>query len=853
MAKQLTFIGNIDDIIKPKGGTTRRSPKREKSEPVVYDCNTCGLSKTCKKAKIRRFGNGSKSILLVTLCPGRTEDKFGIPLIGESGSFTKEMFSINGFNLDDDCERTNVVRCYPGKDNRGRDKSPTPTQIKCCDQYLRRDIHEVKPKLIICLGTHAITSILGSTGIRSTNATTLHGKVIPSIELGCWVGCLFNPSFFIHREKSKEPIHDKLIFAYDLANILGTIGKPLPCIPTDDGNIMVKDVVEAIDAIDSYCDIDRPTTFDFECTTLEPDTDGAKILSVSITDKYEMAHFIPVSAINDVTGKMFFNEQEQALVLNALKKFIKSNTPKVVQNFYMEELWCRKFLGCEINNFIHDTMVSSHVVGYSNKGCTSLGFQALELTGQEYKGEVDRGNLVEESLQKLCTYNCLDSRHQINAYNYQAKILSEDRRLNDFNSLFTRGLKVLANLKERGIRIDVKMMETLNKEYGDEGVTCVELIRQLDSVKTIENHLGKDFNPNSPPQLQNLIYGEFKVEKTRERQTPTGQGSTDGEILKGIAEGTENQELKTVLGLIRRIKKCAEVKKKITEYKRVIHSDGRIHSTFWLNTADSFRSSSTKPNSQNAYKHDPELRKFRRIFLPDLGEILIEGDFKSMEVRTITMASGAKELIRYAVESVDPHKYWAGKIFKKLIEDITADEKYSSKNGFVFPSIYGSMPQAIAKYFGGKFSVDYIKSIQDEFWAELPEVREWQIKTINDYYQNGYIEGMSGCRIRGPLTIFQLFNLPIQGPAFHIFLDAFARIDEFMVSNKFKSKAINEIHDAGVFSAHPSEVDDVIALSTEIMVSKRFDWMGDVPLAVDWEIGENWYDMEPYNKPQLIV
>lgn len=846
MSKQLSFIGDVNEILGPKKKPTRRNPTKKKSDPVELNCLTCGLSKSCKKAKIDKFGLGEKSILIIGLCPGRTEDKYGIPLIGESGGFTKEMFGINGFDLDKDCTRTNVVRCYPGKDGRGRDVPPTNLQIQCCDQYLRKDIDEIKPKLIICLGTEAITSILGPLGIKATNATTLHGKVIPCHRLNCWVGCLFHPSFFIHREKSRDPIHDKLIFAYDLANILGVVGKPLPSPPTKEGNILINDPEEAIRVLDSFCNIDRPTTFDLETTTLEPDEDGAKILSVSITDTYEQCYFIPIWAIDEFSGKTVFNEDEITRILSALKRFVSSSTPKVNQNFHMEELWCRKIIGCGMNNYIHDTMVSSHVVGYSNKGCTGLEFQALELTGHEYKEEVDRKNLINAPLRDLCDYNSYDSRHCINAYHHQSRALSFDPRLNDFNKLFTRGLKTLSNMKERGIRIDVKMMDRLDEEYDEEGRDNVAKIHRFSSVKSVEQVQGKEFNPNSPDQLRTLIYDEFKVEKTRERSTPTGLGCTDGEVLEEVARNTENQELKEVLGIIRRIKKCTEVKKKIKEYRKVIHSDGRIHPNFGLNTADSFRSSATHPNSMNTYKHDEELKKFRRIFKPEDGHVLIEGDYKSMEVRTITMVSGAKELIRYVVEKIDPHKYWGAKLYQKLIEDITADEKYGSKNGFVFPSIYGSLPPAIAKYYGGKFSVEYIKKIQDEFWAELPEVRQWQINTINDYYKNGYIEGISGCKIRGPLTIFQLFNLPIQGPAFHIFLDAITRIDDFMVENKFQSMLINEIHDAGVYTVHPSEVQDVVELATNIMISKRFSWMGDVPLDVEWEIGDNWYDMEKY-------
>lgn len=849
MPKQRTFI-DVEEVIKtniiPKRGINNRSKKS--IEPEIIGCESCGLNKKCKHPMMNRYGKNKLGILFIGPSPGREDDKHGIPFIGDSGDFLRRMCNLNGIDLDVDCCRTNIIKCYPGPGNWGKDLLPTYTQIRCCSDKLDAEINEIKPKMIICLGTEAIQSILKSPTINKPNAPTLHGKVIPYHRLNCWVGCMFHPMFFIQRMRSKEPVKDELLFAYDLANIISVLNKPLPQPLDNNGNICVTNADEAVKILNSFCDINDVTSFDFETTTLDPDSDGADIISVSICKSVDTGYFIPISAIDDKTGKKVFNLVEQSMIMSALGKFVKSSTPKTIQNYYMEELWCRKFFGFGINNFIHDTMVSSHVIGYSNKGCTGLGFQAMELTGHEYKDEIDKENIINTPLNELCTYNALDSRYSLYIYNYQKKQLSFDPSVSKFNDLFTRGLKTLANLKERGIRIDIKMMDTLYDEYGKEGEDCINEIRKFESVKSIERSQGKEFNPNSPVQLQKLIYDELKVEKTKDRQTPTQSGSTDSEVLDEIFRNAKG-ELKSILTILRRIKKCAEIRKKINEYRGVIHQDGKIHPTFGLNTADSFRSSAVKPNSMNAYKHDPELKRFRKIFIPEPGQVLVEGDYKSMEIRTIAMASDSYELKRYINNGIDPHKYWASKIFKKPISEISADEKYAGKNGFVFPSIYGSLPPAITKYFGGKFNVEYIKNIQDEFWKELPEVRAWQIKTIEDYYKNGYIEGMSGCRIRGPLSIFQLYNLSIQSTAFHIFLDAINRIDEKMISNKFKSTLINEVHDAGIYSAEPSEIDDLIGLSTEIMTSKRFDWQKDVPLDVDWEIGDNWYDMVPYKKP----
>jgi DNA polymerase-1 len=280
----------------------------------------------------------------------------------------------------------------------------------------------------------------------------------------------------------------------------------------------------------------------------------------------------------------------------------------------------------------------------------------------------------------------------------------------------------------------------------------------------------------------------------------------------------------------------------VAEYKGLICRDGKIHPTFGLNTADTFRASAAGPNVNNMYKHDEELLRFRKCITAEPGQILLEVDYKAHEARVIGMASGDVELIRQTVEKIDIHKKWGGKIVGKTIDQVTAAEKYAGKNQFVFPSIYLAKPYAIAGYFNNVYPVEHFETLQAEFWKEFPGIRQWQKNTLKFYNENGYIEGLSGYRVRGPLTIYQIANFPIQGTAFHLLLDALNRIDQYLIDHHFKTTIINEIHDSILFSAEPSEIEDVIDITTRVMTSKRFDWQT-VELDVDWEIGENWLEM----------
>jgi len=843
MSKQLTFIKDPDEIMGAKRAP--RVHKKKAEEPSVYDCNTCGLAKNCHSPNISRFGRGRKGILIVGLCPGKTEDKTGVPLVGASGMLLSEMLKLVDVNMDEDCVRTNVNRCFPGKDG-WRDIKPTGIQIKCCSPNLERDIAEVKPKLIVCLGTEAIQAVLKSDAIKSPNAMTLHGKVVPYHKLGCWVGCMVHPSYFLHRKNDETGIDDKLILAYDLANIVGALDLPLPKIPAKEDNRLIKNVDEAISILDRFSQSTNIVSFDYETTRLKPSEDGADILCVSITDSPEYCYFIPIAATDGIMGRRVFQLPEQAMILAALGRFVKSPAPKTVQNYYMEEMWSRKFVGHGMVNFVHDTMVSYHVVNYSCKNCTGLEFQAFERTGHEYKHEdgLDRSNLIQTPLEDVCNYNCFDSRHTLASCHQQRAILDRIPSVRSLNDLFTRSLHTLANMHERGIRIDTKRMDEVFGEYTQAMAAATDEIRKQPEVKAFESKRDITFNPNAPGHWEELLYKTFKVEKTKERTTPGGAGSTDSEILDDIRNTTDNPRVKQVLDILKRYRDAEDVTKKIKEYRRLMWADGKIHPLFWLNTADTFRSSASGPNSQNAYKHDPDKKKFRRVIIPEPGQILVEVDFKAHEARVIGMASQDKNLIDQTVRKIDIHKKWGGKIHGVPIDLVDADMKYMGKNKFVFPSIYGATPKAICGYFGNKFPLPHFEKLQAEFWEEFPGVREWQKRNVQFYCENGYIEGLSGFRVHGPLTIYQIYNFPIQGTGFHLLLDALVRIDDYMVEHHMKSTIINEVHDSIVFSVEPDEFDDVIDIATTTMKSVRFPWQN-VPLDTDVEMGPNWYDLEP--------
>lgn len=846
MAKQPAFFMGEWDIFQKEHPERFEKKKRSLTGRVstkVYDCNLCGLSKKCISPKIGRYGEGRKKILVVGQCPGFQEDRNDRNFVGPAGAFLDRNLGYMDINLDVDCERTNVVCCYPGKDAKGYDKDPTKEQIKCCISNLERDIREVQPKLIICLGDVAIDAVLKSSAFtKPPSASLVHGKVFPYHKYNCWVGGSYHPSFFLRRKNRKDVPDDEIIFSYDLANVISYLDDPLPQPLTSEGNRCVTNVDEAVALFERYSNSVNPVSYDYETNMLDSFQASAKLLSVAITNTANSAEFVPIG----LGG--IFNEEEQVRIMAALGDFVKSDAPKVCQNYYMEELWGRNIVGQSMNHFVRDTMVTAHVVN-CNARTTGLAFQAFELTGHEYKSMVKIEKLDEEPLETVCDYNCWDVRYPLMSLHKQNFIL--DGNLEKFNEFFRKSLVTLANYKYRGIQIDEKALTAVEKEFGTKMTICRKIVEEsAPAVKYNAINKDKPFDIDSSTHVGKLLYDIHGLEITRKRKTPSGKGGTSKAVFAEILTTTNDPVVKSILANVSAYRRHVKVLERTTEYRRLVDPSWRIHPSFSLNIARSYRSASDGPNIQNVFNHDEEQRTFRKCIVPGLYAvqsggvfyIFLEPDYSGAEICVAAMVSGDPVLTEQIISGIDIHKMWTSRILAIPEEKVTKAQRSNCKAGFFFASIYGSYPESISYSLG--VGREHAIQVQNAFWEEYHFVKEWQLKTIHDYQKTGYVELVTGARRPGPLNINKLYNTPIQGPSYHLLQDACNRIDDEMIVRKLSSFACAEIHDSILLNVKVDELDEVIDLVDTIMCSKRFDWQKDVPMSIGWDIGiANWYEM----------
>jgi hypothetical protein len=139
----------------------------------------------------------------------------------------------------------------------------------------------------------------------------------------------------------------------------------------------------------------------------------------------------------------------------------------------------------------------------------------------------------------------------------------------------------------------------------------------------------------------------------------------------------------------------------------------------------------------------------------------------------------------------------------------------------------------------------HIGEVCSRFWNELfPGYGKWRKQWVEDYEKKGYFDMVTGFRVEGVMSKYQLGNYPIQGPAFHCLLWSMVEVRRLWVGAR--SKIVGQIHDELTTDEHASEFRRNQYTVPSVMahrIRKEWDWLI-VPLEVETEatdIDQPWY------------
>jgi DNA polymerase len=131
------------------------------------DCTKCDLHRS-RSQVVFGDGNPLSPIVFVGEAPGEEEDKQGKPFVGRAGQYlNRKIEEVLGLRREE-VYITNVCKCRPPSN-----RKPSPSEIRSCFPYLKRELEILKPKVICCLGATAAEGIIG----KNISITKARGKL----------------------------------------------------------------------------------------------------------------------------------------------------------------------------------------------------------------------------------------------------------------------------------------------------------------------------------------------------------------------------------------------------------------------------------------------------------------------------------------------------------------------------------------------------------------------------------------------------------------------------------------------------------------------------------------------------
>jgi DNA polymerase I len=393
-------------------------------------------------------------------------------------------------------------------------------------------------------------------------------------------------------------------------------------------------------------------------------------------------------------------------------------------------------------------------------------------------------------------------------------------------------VSVLAQMERAGIAADVEHFAEMSASLGGE----VKAAEQGAFAAT-----GHEFNLGSPKQLQEVLFTELKLPKTK--RIKTGY-TTDSEALTGLLAQTGHPVLEHLL----RHRDVAKLKSIVDSLIPMAGQDGRIHTTYNQMIAATGRLSSTDPNLQNIPIRTEEGRRIRRGFVVGPGyECLLTADYSQIELRIMAHLSADVALAAAFGSGHDFHAATAARVFGLPPEEITGDLRNRIKV-MNYGLAYGLSAYGLSQ--GLRVSTDEARDLMDEYFQQFGGVRDYLRAVVARARQDGYTETIHGRRRylpdltsdnrqRREMAERMALNAPIQGSAADIIKVAMLRVDEAIRRSGLRSRMLLQVHDELLFEVAPGELDDLRELVRAAMCGA---FAGTVPLEVSMGTGRSWAD-----------
>lgn len=550
----------------------------------------------------------------------------------------------------------------------------------------------------------------------------------------------------------------------------------------------------------------------------------------------ECAFYLEILGTNyhrsEIIGAGIYNEDVSLYIPFAILKDCKDLLTKTIKSTYdlKKDYVALKWNDIDITNVNFDAMIASSLLDYNVKDDIAYLSNQMGHDLEFYEKVYGKGTRLHIPDEVEIAKNCINKARFI--YETKEELLNklkDEEMLDLYYDIEHPLITVLGDMEYNGVYVDKSILEEMGKE--------IEIKLELLS-KDIYNLAGEEFNISSPFQLGDILFEKLGL--------PHGKIGTRG--------------YSTAIDVLEKIKDKHPIINLIIEHRNLtkLHStyieglinsimpDNKVHTIYTQALTRTGRLSSIEPNLQNIPVRDEYGKLIRKAFIPSPNSIIVSADYSQIELRILASIADVEALKQAFKEGKDIHSKTASDIFGVPIDMVTKNMRRIAK-AVNFGIVYGISGFGLSENIG--VSTKEAKEFINNYLETYPGIKKYMDDTIARAKEVGYVRTLFNRKriipelknknymIRNAGERIAL-NTPIQGTSADIIKKAMIEVDKKFKENNINSKMILQVHDELIFDTLKEEKEKVCEIIESVMDA---DYNINVPLEIDIESGEDWY------------
>ncbi|SAI57562.1 DNA polymerase I [Bordetella ansorpii] len=556
----------------------------------------------------------------------------------------------------------------------------------------------------------------------------------------------------------------------------------------------------------------------------------ARLVGISMGVAPGVACYIPVAHRGPEAGEQL----PKAEVLERLRGWLEDASHAKLLHHAKYDTHVFANEGIRLGGISDDTMLEAYVLeSHRGVGLSELSQRFLGRSGISYEDLCGKGakqiGFDEVAVERAGHYACEDADFTIQLHQVLRPRVAAEKGLEFIYRLEMQVSGVLTVIERNGVRVDAAELGRQSHKLGQEMLQLEQRAYDL---------AGQPFNLNSPKQLGEILFGKMQLPVVR--KTPSGVPSTDEEVLTRLAQDYPlPQALLEYRGL-------SKLKSTYTDkLPRMINPDtGRVHTHYSQAAVITGRLASSDPNLQNIPVRTEAGRRVREAFIAESGTLL-SADYSQIELRIMAHVSDDANLQKAFAAGEDIHRATASEVFGVALDAVASEQRRAAK-AINFGLIYGMGVFGLASNLG--ITRDAAQAYIDRYFARYPGVASYMDMTRQMAREQGYVETVFGRRLQMPDIRAAsgprrqgaeraAINAPMQGTAADLIKMAMVAVQQWLETEKLRTRMIMQVHDELVLEAPDDELEIVREALPRLMCGVA---TLKVPLVAEVGAGKNW-------------